>query len=340
MIKVTKRINGELITEELGSNLVMDGEVIVDILTTSPSLSSIPSASAILDTSNYTIQAATFGKAASQYTKHAHSSDVSALVIADGMVRVYVPSSQESVNVSSYQTSAAPTPGLPEFASPMNTRLESEDTSTDFSDVNIGHHLNMILTSGTNGLGASAALVGCFPTSAAGGTPAAIVSSLVGGATVVASGVMRSPINVAGVMDPSGFMNMVVSSITNTAGLGTMGQWMTGDLTFSSLGPIKYILSLSGGDATMPLLFGGIYSIGLWCLDVKAMLNEGITPPFSFDAVNNNRKYRLFAKKVFTKDLLWGIDNSANSTFGQGIYPRAVTDSDYNEIYIEWRVWF
>ena len=57
------------------SNLLVNGagQSIVDMLTVSPSLSGIPSASALLDTSNYTIQAISFGKDASAYTLNAHA---------------------------------------------------------------------------------------------------------------------------------------------------------------------------------------------------------------------------------------------------------------------------
>jgi hypothetical protein len=57
------------------SNLLVNGagEAIVDMLTVSPSLSGIPSASALLDTSNYTIQAISFGKDASAYQFNAHA---------------------------------------------------------------------------------------------------------------------------------------------------------------------------------------------------------------------------------------------------------------------------
>ena len=57
------------------SNLLVNGagEAIADMLTVSPSLSGIPSASALLDTSNYTIQAISFGKDASAYQFNAHA---------------------------------------------------------------------------------------------------------------------------------------------------------------------------------------------------------------------------------------------------------------------------
>ena len=74
---------------------------------------------------------------------------------------------------------------------------------------------------------------------------------------------------------------------------------------------------LDAGDAGALLLYGGVYHLGLWCLDIKAMLAEGYTPPFSFDALNNIRKYRLFAKKTFNKDLLY-INDGTGLAAGYG----------------------
>ncbi len=65
-------LGDKLLAEE--SNLVVDGasELLADIFTMSPSLSSIPSASAILDASNYTIKAISYGKARDSFTENAH----------------------------------------------------------------------------------------------------------------------------------------------------------------------------------------------------------------------------------------------------------------------------
>ena len=62
----------ELLYKE--NNLLVDGagSLVVDMLTTSPSLSAINSAASLLDTSNFTVQAISFGKAASGYTQNAH----------------------------------------------------------------------------------------------------------------------------------------------------------------------------------------------------------------------------------------------------------------------------
>ena len=63
------------------NNLIVDGagEIVVNMLTTTPSLSAIPGSRYILDTSNYTIQAISFGKDEKGYKHHAHLDCMSAL---------------------------------------------------------------------------------------------------------------------------------------------------------------------------------------------------------------------------------------------------------------------
>ena len=49
------------------------GEILVDALTVNPALQELPSVSAILDTSNYTFNAITYGKDAEGYNFHGHT---------------------------------------------------------------------------------------------------------------------------------------------------------------------------------------------------------------------------------------------------------------------------
>jgi hypothetical protein len=115
-------------------------------------------------------------------------------------------------------------------------------------------------------------------------------------------------------MDKAGFLtfaplNGAQGKAAATAGLFTSGALINLPTNFSSLGRVPVVWRLDAGDAGALLLYGGVYHLGLWCLDIKAMLAAGHTPPFSFNALNNIRKYRLFAKKTFNKDLLYINDS-------------------------------
>ena len=127
-----------LVSED--NNVVVDGagEIIADMLTTTPSLSGIASASSILDTSNYTIQAMTFGKDEEGYKRHAHtdtwsgldfswsnsaSGGATPLYFSGAMVFVSA-NSNPAGGVSSYFPSGSPYNILPSYPSPNDKKLE------------------------------------------------------------------------------------------------------------------------------------------------------------------------------------------------------------------------
>ena len=58
------------------------------------------------------------------------------------------------------------------------------------------------------------------------------------------------------------------------------------------------------GDAAALAAFGGVSHLGVWCLDLKAMLKGGLTPPYSWNHLNNNRKYKLVSKTTLWDNLL------------------------------------
>ena len=116
------------------SNLLVNGagEAIVDMLTVSPSLSGLPSASSLLDTSNYTIQAISFGKDASAYHENAH-----AIPSRRNLWPTSTPSSSDQDAVNYYNLTLTSTPEIsppPEFegvasATAHVIRLDDEDTT-------------------------------------------------------------------------------------------------------------------------------------------------------------------------------------------------------------------
>jgi len=290
------------------------GEVIVDILTMSPSLAEIPSASAILDVSNFTFQAISYGKDASGFNHHAHL-----FYDPDALQPVIVVKSYEATSVSSYHSSAIASAIfdyklLPSYPDPLDTRLEKLPCRTlgsGFSGIDIGHCANHLLIPS---LSSNYYKLGCFAPSD--GINYYVVTDIDNYLSkVIYSGTLSSTYNTYGLMDGSGHLTFAPLNGAQGKAAATAGEFTSGVLinlasNFSSTGRVDLAWRLDAGDAGTLLLYGGVYHLGLWCLDVKAMLAEGHYPPFSFDPLNNIRKYRLFAKKTFNRDLLYINDGT------------------------------
>lgn len=296
------------------------GEIIVDILTLSPSLSKIPSASALLDTSNFTFQAITYGKDVSGFNNHAHAvydSNFSAII-----VRAYEPTSVYSYHSSGIAAYKALYNLIPEYPDPINTRLEQKSCRTIFnnmfSGLDVGHCANHAILSAYS---STYQTLGCFAPS--GGINYYVLSSdPVSGslANTFYSGILSGTYNASGLMDGNGFLTFAplngslgrLNTVNGNFGSGVLINLAT---NFSSTGTVDLVWRLYAHDAAALLLYGGVYHLGLWCLDIKQMLKEGHKPPFAFNPLNNIRKYRLFAKKTFTKDLLNLNDYSGLNAF-------------------------
>lgn len=381
LVEIIRTIGDEREVIECSQNMIVDkaGELIVDVLSLSPSLSGIPSASAILDTSNYTIRAITFGKDASGYWNHAHEpgpAAVRATSSFDGIVRVLShESSTARFGVSSYHSSATTkfnevsslgiSAGinyylLPEAPSPLQTRLETKPTAIapdkGLSGHNLGHNLNMlnlstITTTQAFGANVSAAssFAGCYAPS--GGIKWAILSSVDKPHVPIVSGVFKGLFNTCGTMDVLGRVG--VARDASNANLGakapqTSGLIFSAAPDFSSTGRIVYGVTLSGGDAGCAGLYGGIYNIGLWAFDMKSMLKRGLTPPYTFsatagrDSFDDILSYKLFARKTFTKDITYIKDFGLSSGYFN-IYGATQTANVENlipNLLIKWGIYF
>lgn len=291
------------------------GEHIADIMTINRGLASIPSASSILDTSNYTFHAITFGKDATSYQYHAHTARSTS---ADGFITVV---SYGPTTFSGYDSRTAnrqinwQDPALPESFNPLQTRLESDSTVPSYlSGVpDLGHYLNLTIHPT---LSSVAHLAGGFP--AASGSRYKILDA--NGNTII-SGVLASSIyNLSSIMDASGFLtfapfDLPAQQIGYTFSevlldLFNYGVIRSAESTFPESVELKWMLPPAECGALN--LFGGLTQLGLWCLDVKEMLSLGYNPPFSFSTLNNPRRYKLFAKRTFNRDLLL---YNGNSTF-------------------------
>lgn len=319
------------------SNMLVDqaGSLFVDILTANPSLSGIESASAILDASNYTIQAISFGGGYQDYQNHAFGIDVSAQAITSASIVVnsHVDSSAGDW-ANSYHGQLKDLAPI-SYSQPKDTRIERRptipplvdpalnnyDNALSGMDFDKGQFLNTLHTSASNGLGVSSLLVGAYP--ASGGTWYRLLNH---DDTFASGGRFYSKYNEDHVMDASGFINMTVSSgqqgqeieaaatSVNTQYSGLI-IWAPADGSFSGAnGHLSYRTFVSGGDAGALALYGGIYGAGLWYLDLKTLLAEGQLPPYSFDSLNNVRKYKLFAKKTFTRSPTYHADSEAGDS--------------------------
>lgn len=294
------------------------GELIADIMTANRSLAKIPSASAILDTSNYTFQAISYGKDSAGFKYHAHQ------ILSPSSQVIIKVVSYEDISISSYHSSATgyylqDYPGYkqkPESPLPTHTRLESSSTIPNFSSGvdDLGQCLNSVIHVD---LSSNSHLIGCFPS--ASGTKYWVVSSAITpSATVIYSGTLSSTYNLNKLIDSRGFLKFA-----EVAGSGHQYFWNNNIYMSGALrAPVNDFPNeinlgwyLPSGDAGSLLLFGGIYHIGLWTLDLKQMLKLGYYPPYNFNTLNSIRKYKLFAKQTFNKDLLYLNDAGGYSGF-------------------------
>jgi hypothetical protein len=318
------------------------GEHIADIMTMGRSLASIPSASSILDTSNYTFQAISYGKDAEGFGYHAHT------VLSpssDGIIKV---TSYGSNTVSSYSpriTASALSyvyKQYPESPKPTDIRLESKSTIPNYSTnvPDIGQYLNPSINPQ---LSAYTHLIGGFPS--ASGTKYKIFNS--SGGLIVSGSLVGSFYNLSGLMDSSGFLTFAQVNLALQKLLYSLSN---GDYNFYGYGAIRSAESgfpnevalkwyLPAGDCGALNLFGGVYQIGLWCLDIKQMLKEGKLPPYSFNPLNNIRKYRLFAKKTFNRDLITYTDATGNSGF-KILFDQATGWDTIPAIVLNWTIRF
>jgi hypothetical protein len=195
-------------------------------------------------------------------------------------------------------------------------------------------------------IGPQAYYLGCFPEgSSTGGSNFAFVSSLENSAAYastgsVYSGTYNSIVNEASSMDVSGFLNMIMSSSPNYEDTTTndellmsstySGLCMSGSWATDPDGFVEYTTTIGAGDVGYSNLYGGIYNLGLWTIDMKETLKARNVPPYSFGPLNNPRKYKLFATKHLTQNLGYVNDRSASQP-GAGAY---------KDITIKWRIYF
>lgn len=310
------------------------GEVITDILTMNPNYEDLGAASSILDTSNYTIQAITYGKDSDGFNFHGHA--ISSIEYVDGdpnndvssynLNRMIVQNYDGNYpNYGSYNVSithgyfSSTYNSLPNYPNLIDTRLERGSTVTNDASsfsatvLDLGHYPNTWidpdLSSIWNVLG------GFAPPSSAG---VSYYLSAHGRPSPYASQVFSGMYNQYELADKYGYV-----TVNQTPGLinsDVASNLSGGPVIFSGAGVVGPDLGSVGlaivpqrGDAASLALFGGVNHIGVYCLDIKDMLSSGLTPPYEWNALNNIRKYKLIAKVTYFDNLLTHEDYSTSA---------------------------
>ena len=103
---------------------------------------------------------------------------------------------------------------------------------------------------------------------------------------------------------------------------------------------VVYNFSISAPDLLALAAYKGVTNIGLWTLDLKETLKNE-SPPFDWvmdlpNRFTNNRKYKLFSKKVFSEDLTTIQDN----TTADLDLSSAAGIRNYVDLNIQWRLSF
>ena len=169
--------------------------------------------------------------------------------------------------------------------------------------------------------------LGCYPES--NGTDFAIVSSISNLATpqdnIITSGTYPSKtynhpyFNASAIrtMDQNGFVrsyNSYLNEGTTPTDINQVasGVVVTPAANFSSMGQVVYTCTVASADLGLSNMYGGLFKIGLWTIDLKETLSntdpEGnpktIPPlPLRFSAGYNKIVYKLFAEKSLTKNI-------------------------------------
>ena len=104
-----------------------------------------------------------------------------------------------------------------------------------------------------------------------------------------------------------------------------------GSANFIASPAVVYSFSISSSDLLALAAYKGVTNIGLWTFDQKETYKNE-SPPLAWTTPTNNRKYKLFAKKVFSEDLTTIQDVGTGGLDG-GII-------NYVDLNIQWRINF
>jgi len=118
------------------------------------------------------------------------------------------------------------------------------------------------------------------------------------------------------------------SSLTSVSYTG--GGLVDGSAAFIGSPAVCYNFTISSTDLLCLAAYKGFTNIGLWALDAKETFKSEAAP-VAWTTPTNNRKYKLFAKKVFSEDL---------TTINDAVAARLAGIKNYADLTIQWRINF
>jgi|15BtaG_2_1085339.scaffolds.fasta_scaffold00098_19 hypothetical protein len=118
------------------------------------------------------------------------------------------------------------------------------------------------------------------------------------------------------------------SSLTSVSYTG--GGLVDGSTAFIGSPAVCYNFTISSTDLLCLAAYKGFTNIGLWALDAKETFKSEAAP-VAWTTPTNNRKYKLFAKKVFSEDL---------TTINDAVAARLAGIKNYADLTIQWRINF
>lgn len=116
------------------------------------------------------------------------------------------------------------------------------------------------------------------------------------------------------------------------------GLIVSANSDFSSTGEVSYFCTISSGDLGLANMYGGLFKLGLWTIDLPATLSsidvEGNSKhipnfPLKFSAAYNRIVYKLFAEKSLTSNIAAIKDDGSNA----GCF-------NYSDLTLVWRIQF
>jgi hypothetical protein len=134
--------------------------------------------------------------------------------------------------------------------------------------------------------------------------------------------------------DPTQGVIVSAGTTNSLVGLGyDANGLLAGSEAFLASPAVCYNFSISSSDLLALAAYKGVTNIGLWALDLEETLKLE-SPPLAWGAPTNNRRYKLFSKKVFSEDLTTIQDNPGADV------PYAAGMVNYTDLNIEWRLNF